>query len=217
MPESNSGEQDAARTDLAEEESITRRYGYTREEFLARLEPSQAAAYRTKKFLEQHGVQVEVPRLQVRSRLGEIKEFTKSEADLLLRGTPFAIEVKWRRKLRFTEPSEFGYSDISVDTVSGYQGKRRKPLAYVMVSGDHRGAIVLPTFTHAQWTQRRKKDVERGLWDDFYFAPKWLFHGRRKWLVGLCLELQRADPPAYEEILCRHGWAGPHETASLCH
>lgn len=189
-----------------EEARIAQHYGYGAETLMPRLLTSVEAIERVKSFLERNDVRVEVPQLKVRRSLNEISEFTTREADVLLSGTPFCIEVKGRPNLLFHEAEDFPYEDISVDTVFGYESKQRKPLAYVMVSGRGGGGIVLPTFTTGQWRRQRKRDHERGVEDDFYFAPKTLFKRRRKWLVSLCQALQRAPAESFDEALQAHGF-----------
>ena len=189
-----------------DEQRIARKFGYTKEQFLARFGASGRAVWRTRIFFDHYGVDVEVPAMRVRRNLAEIREFTKHEADILLEGTPFSVEVKGRPGLQFKEPEGFGHPDVSVDTVSGYLAKTRKPLAYVMVSNDFDGAIVLPTFTASTWRKGDLFDKERRMWDEYYFASKHHLVGRRRWLISLCTELQNSAAGKYHSILEGHGF-----------
>ena len=173
---------------------------------LKRLGESVKAVFRTQVFLERRGVEVDVPAIRIREKMAEIAQFTQNEADILLMRTPFCIEVKGRPGLIFREALDIHYEDVSVDTVSGYLAKSRKPLAYVMVSGDYEGGIVLPTFTHPDWEIRRTPDHRRKITDDFYFADKRHFVGRRRWLIDLCRELQSCSAREYDPILLKYGF-----------
>jgi hypothetical protein len=194
-----SGSADANRT-------IDEAYGYSTAQFFKRLDTSERAALRTQLFLAKYGVEVEVPALRRRSSLEEIKAFTEHEADVLLTGTPFTLEVKGRPKLRFTSAKNFRYADVSVDTVSGYDAKKQKPLAYVMVSGDFQGGIVLPTFTEQTWRSAPAFDTERRISDNFYFAKKQHLLKRRAWLIDLCKALQNSTSDGYAPILAGAGF-----------
>jgi hypothetical protein len=195
---------DASSGSVADELLIDQTYGYTTKQFFARLDASEKAALRVQLFLNKYGVVVEVPKLRRRAKLAEIKAFTHHEADILLTGTPFSIEVKGRPHLEFTEPQDFPYHDVSVDTVSGYNSKKRKPLAYVMVSKEQLGGIVLPTHTERAWRQAPAYDTERRIRDNFYFADKKHFIDGRGWLIDLCKTLQGCTSGAYDPILLAH-------------
>jgi len=59
-----------------------------------------------------------------------------------------------------------------VDTVSGYEQKLRKPLAYVIVSQRTDDLLVIPNHTYEYWTKETKYDPARNLTDTFYLCPK---------------------------------------------
>jgi len=70
------------------------------------------------------------------------------------------------------DPSTFPYDDLIVDTVSGYEAKEPKPIAYVMVSQKTGGMFVIPTAFSKSWRVERKYDRDRKHEDDFYLTNK---------------------------------------------
>jgi hypothetical protein len=60
-----------------------------------------------------------------------------------------------------TDPATFPLSNIIVDTVSGYNKKLEKPLAYIIVSQITKDMIVVPVSTERFWFQDQKMDFQK--------------------------------------------------------
>lgn len=119
--------------------------------------------------LVSEGISCQVPELEIAQSKSEILRFTLNEKDIILNNGQ-VLEVK-SRNLAFTnDPSSFPFGTILVDTVSGYEAKEVKPMAYVFVSQKTKGIFALPTYTSGDWTIEKKFDNERKHYDSFYVA-----------------------------------------------
>lgn len=119
--------------------------------------------------LQSFGIRCSVPQLEIAKSQNDIARFTKNEKDIILDGGE-CLEVK-SRNLYFTDdPQSFPYNDLLVDTVSGYDAKETKPLAYIFVSQKTKRMFALPTYTSNSWTVQKKFDHERKHEDRFYLA-----------------------------------------------
>lgn len=120
--------------------------------------------------LKDEGIDSLVPDLEFAQTREEIKDFTANEKDIIV--GDHVLEVK-SRNLYFTDdPSTFPYDDLIIDTVSGFEGKANKPLAYVMVSQRTGGMFVVPSYTSKDWRVEVKYDRDRKHEDKFYLASK---------------------------------------------
>ncbi len=120
--------------------------------------------------LKEFGVMAEVPEFSFAQSKAEIRDYTLNDKDVIVGDN--VIEVK-SRNLAFTDdPSTFPYDDLIVDTVSGYEAKEPKPIAYVMVSQKTGGMFVIPTAFSKSWRVERKYDRDRKHEDDFYLTNK---------------------------------------------
>lgn len=119
-------------------------------------------------FFRLHGLDVEMPRLRVRSSIKEAQNWL-NETDLIVNGNH--IEIKSRNE-SFTTPGSFPYSTIFIDTVSGYDAKEKKPTAYIMVSRPTGCMLCIRADNPKGWTIERKFDRVRKIWEDFYLAPR---------------------------------------------
>lgn len=120
--------------------------------------------------LESEGISAEVPEFSFAQSKEEIKDYTLNDKDIIVGDE--IIEVK-SRNLFFTDnPSSFPYDELIVDTVSGYEAKEKKPLAYVMVSQKTGGMFIIPTAFSASWKIEKKYDRERKHEDFFYLVSK---------------------------------------------
>ena len=118
--------------------------------------------------LKDNGIDSIVPDLEFAQSKEQIKDFTANEKDILVGDE--VLEVK-SRNLYFTDdPSSFPYDDLIIDTVSGFEGKAKKPLAYVMVSQKTGGMFVVPSYTSESWRVEVKYDRDRQHEDRFYLA-----------------------------------------------
>jgi hypothetical protein len=121
-----------------------------------------------KLFFELHGLKVEMPELTIRDSIKDAGAYISSK-DLIVNGQ--TIETKSRNEA-FTYPLSFPYKTIFVDTVSGFDGKQKKPLAYVFISRPTGCMICLMTSTFKSWTVEERFDRVRRITDKFYLADR---------------------------------------------
>jgi hypothetical protein len=114
------------------------------------------------------GIWVECPPLKFASNEAEIVEFTRHEKDLITNAG--VIEVKGQGRFFTSDVSAFPYSDQIVDTVESWDGKIKKPIAYVMVCIENGHCVVIPGKTHSDWSVRTIHDKKKDRLIDFYLA-----------------------------------------------
>jgi hypothetical protein len=117
------------------------------------------------------GISCTVPELELVSTREEIQRMTENEKDIIL-DNGLVLEVK-SRNLGFSEiPELFWQKDIYVDTVSGYEAKKVKPYAYVMVSQKSLNMLVVHSNTKDKWFKKTVTDPYRNVTDSFYKIEK---------------------------------------------
>ena len=89
-------------------------------------------------FFAAHGLEVMLPKLQIRESVDDIPDFA-DEWDLSVAGQ--RIEVKSRHFEFTSDPETFPWDRPFVDTYGGYEVKKVKPIAYVFVS-QNTGALL---------------------------------------------------------------------------
>lgn len=119
-------------------------------------------------FFKLHGFQVEMPELTIRSSIKEAGRW-KDTPDLIVNG--HIIEVKSRNEI-FTSGDSFPYETAFIDTVSGYDAKVIKPLAYVFVSRPTGAMLVLKTNSSKGWAVESKFDHIRKIQENFYLCKR---------------------------------------------
>jgi len=111
---------------------------------------------------------VECPPLQFAKNKDEINHFTQNETDVRTRaGT---LEVKGQGRLFTWDVSRFPFETQIIDTVESWDGKREKPIAYVMVCRKNLNCIVIPTKTQSQWKKKKIFDRLKKKTFEFYVA-----------------------------------------------
>lgn len=118
--------------------------------------------------LRTYDLDVRIPELSIRASISDIPKY-KDELDLEVNGR--AIEVKSRR-LTFTCPEDFPYECAIVDTVRGFNSKRRPPTFVLMVSRKTNTILGIHRATKSLWYSSPKFDNIRRIRDDFYIARK---------------------------------------------
>lgn len=122
-------------------------------------------------FFKLRGLSVEIPELKIRSSIEEAHKWIDTP-DLLVNG--HIIEVKSRNE-SFVSGDSYPYKTAFVDTVSGYNSKITKPLAYVIISRPTGAMVVLKTLSSKGWSIESKFDHIRKIKEDFYVCkPKHL-------------------------------------------
>jgi len=119
--------------------------------------------------LRSFDIDCSVPKLEIAKTKKDISRMTVNEKDIVL-GDGRCLEVKSRNLVFEDDPTSFPYSDLLVDTVSGYNAKAIKPLAYIFVSQKTKRMFALPTYTQSSWKVQRKFDQHRKHEDKFYLA-----------------------------------------------
>jgi hypothetical protein len=114
------------------------------------------------------GIWVDCPPLQFARTKQEIIQFTQHETDVRTRaGT---IEVKGQGRLFTWDVSRFPYETQIIDTVESWEGKREKPIAYVMVCKKNMNCVVIPTKTRSEWKKKKIFDRLKKKTFEFYVA-----------------------------------------------
>lgn len=119
-------------------------------------------------FFKLHGFEVQTPELKIRESITEASKWLDS-TDLIVEG--FKLEVKSRNEI-FTSAQSFPYETALVDTVSGYDGKIEKPLAYIMISRPTGSMLCLKAESSQGWTVQKKFDHVRKIEDQFYLCDR---------------------------------------------
>lgn len=119
-------------------------------------------------FFRLQGLEVEIPELKIRSSIKEAYKWSDTP-DLIVNGS--IIEVKSRNET-FTSGSSFPYETVFIDTVSGYDAKKIKPLAYVMISRPTGAMVVLKTLSSKGWNIESKFDHTRKIRENFYVCRR---------------------------------------------
>lgn len=148
--------------------------------------------------LEELGVRVRVTEPRFRSHVSERGEFTPNDVDLWADDIP--IEVKGRG-LMFSGLDDFPMYPIFVDTVRGWDAKRRRPVAVVEASSSEPpGFLVVPSSSEPRWLKLERTDRVREIREVFYAANRedcraieefasWLVEQQRPQATRFC------DPP----------------------
>jgi len=179
-------------------------FGYSDDNFRRRLVASLPSLELVAEGLARAGVSAEVSEYRFRENVQEIAGYTEGEKDLVLRKSRFCVEVK-SRDLSWTTPGDYPYGTAFVDTVAGFERKRKKPIAYVLVSNRTGAMACVPEFTCTGWTQERRRDRERGILDNFYMVDRKLLVDL-DWVCRLSFALETSSPDKYVDVLNDHGF-----------
>lgn len=136
--------------------------------FIEQLKTGHAWQALPATYFQLKGFDVEVPELKIRDNVKQAKKFANT-IDLIVQNLKF--EVKSRTET-FTSPESFQYPTILIDTVSGYNEKKEKPFAYIMVSQHTGSMLFLRSDQPDGWVIEKKFDTVRKIRDEFYLAPK---------------------------------------------
>jgi len=132
--------------------------------------------------LNDAGIRCYAPELRLAQNHSEIADFTANEQDVVLLDVNGWIEVKSSSfsfedgqpetaRTQMRNGSERTYDRLIVDTVSSFETKAVKPLAYVLISQKTDGVLVVPVTTKNNWTISHFFDYQRQHYDDFYQCP----------------------------------------------
>jgi hypothetical protein len=115
-------------------------------------------------YLKSHGLDAHVPILPFRKHISENYKF-RDVPDIVCKKK--IIEVKSRR-LKFTNPNDYPYKTVHIDTTDGWDGKKHKPHAFVYVSTVTGHMMALSSTTHKSWTKITVHDRIRDIDVEFY-------------------------------------------------
>lgn len=141
------------------------------EDFKERLTAGKIWEHKIAQILIDNGIDAVVPTdLEIKDDRDK-EEFARKDKDIVVGDK--VIEVKSRADTCiFTGPDDFPFSDIFLETESGWNKKEVKPDYYVIVSQQTGGVIVVPGFTRHEWNCRRVYDKRCGFASPTLVAPK---------------------------------------------
>jgi hypothetical protein len=112
-------------------------------EFLSEVSRGHAAERAVAETLRGHGLVVDLPEQRVRSRFEDAESFNDGGIDIFVEGRP--VQIKQRAGYAFSGPIDFPYPTVWVTTLSEWEKARgNHPRAYILVSSDLSGHIVVP-------------------------------------------------------------------------
>ena len=124
------------------------------------------------KVLNGRGVRCVAPDVKIAKNNHERDEMTKFEKDIIFDWTDKCLEVKSSTREFTDDVLEYPFDSLFVDTVSGYDAKVEKPLAYVLISQKTRGIVCISPKTYDKWRKVNTFDHKREIMEWFYSAPK---------------------------------------------
>ena len=149
--------------------------------FVRRLDRGKKCEELVADLLASQGVNAVPTKWGLARHKGEIVQF-KDEIDLLVNGLP--VDVK-SRTISFTSQEDYPYPTAFVDTVSGWEAKKRKPVAIILYSEPTGGTLVIRPSTRDSWTSQRRFDRDAGYSDDFYLVNKELLTSLDEFVLWL--------------------------------
>jgi hypothetical protein len=124
------------------------------------------------KVLNGRGVRCVAPDVKIAKNNHERDEMTKFEKDIIFDWTDKCLEVKSSTREFTDDVFQYPFESLFVDTVSGYDAKVDKPLAYVLISQKTRGIVCISPKTYDKWRKVNTFDHKREIMEWFYSAPK---------------------------------------------
>ena len=136
--------------------------------------------------LQASGVRCYAPAIQIAQTQEEIDFMTMYETDIEFDWMETGLEVKSSSRIFSDLVDDYPYETLFVDTVSGFDAKVVKPIAYVFVSQETAGMVCLSPKTKSSWQQVEAFDRKREITDRFYSVNKaklQSFDSLVKWLI----------------------------------
>lgn len=123
-------------------------------------------------YLRNREIPCAVPELRIARNGQERREMTLTEKDITLSLIPHVLEVK-NVSIDFGwDPKDFPFPTTIVDTVSSYEDKQQKPLAYVLRSKKTGAMLAVGPSSKDRWKQKTLYDKKQQLTDNFYIVDK---------------------------------------------
>jgi hypothetical protein len=124
------------------------------------------------KHLADSGIPCTVPELQIAKNNEERRFMTLTEKDIVLDLVPYVLEVK-NVSIEFGwDPKDFPFPTTIVDTVSSYEDKEEKPVAYILRSKKTGAMLTVGMSSKNRWRQKTLYDKKQQLTDNFYIVDK---------------------------------------------
>lgn len=124
------------------------------------------------KYLSDRGIPCTVPELQIAKTAEERRRLTLEEQDIVLSLVDHVLEVK-NVSINFSwDPSEFPFPTTIVDTVSSYEDKKQKPVAYILRSKPTGAMLAVGPSSKSRWAKKNLYDKKQQLTDNFYIVQK---------------------------------------------
>jgi hypothetical protein len=124
------------------------------------------------KVLNNRGIRCEAPDVKIAQNDYERDQMTKFEKDIIFDWSDKCLEVKSSTRDFSDDVLQYPYDSLFVDTVSGFDAKVEKPIAYVLISQKSRGIVCISSKTYNQWRKVHTFDNKRQIMEWFYSAPK---------------------------------------------
>jgi 4-hydroxy-3-methylbut-2-enyl diphosphate reductase IspH len=146
-------------------------YTMHRDLFLQELETGSKWAEYAAKELTAKGIPCKATEMRIAQSEAEVQDFTENDQDVVLLDGSGHFEVKSRR-LTFTNHLNYPFDTVFVDTVSGWQQKKVKPIAYLIVSQETGAIVVVPSNTASEWKTTTTFDRIRKFTDTWLTAHR---------------------------------------------
>lgn len=155
---------------MTAEESGTSDWFSNEELFRSQLQTGHDYAVLVAERLRRDGLALEVTPMEVRDDIEDRHRFS-DEYDLLVGSTrPCRIDVK-SRSLYFSGAADYPHPTAFVDTISGWNAKKHKPMAIVLVSQPTKAMVVVSVRDAPHgWTREQRYDNKRKITDWFYMV-----------------------------------------------
>lgn len=140
--------------------------------------------------LRSDGIDCYAPPIKIARNNEERDYMTKYETDIVLANLQDCLEVKSSSRFFTDDVKSYPYDTLFVDTVSGFNAKVFKPLAYVFVSQKGNGVLCLSPKTKPSWEIVEAYDSVRKITDSFYSVSKEMLQPYSL-LLGSLQKLQR--------------------------
>jgi hypothetical protein len=123
-------------------------------------------------YLIDSGIPCIVPELQIAKNNEERRFMTLTEKDIVLDLVPYVLEVK-NVSIEFGwDPKDFPFPTTIVDTVSSYEDKEEKPIAYILRSKKTGAMLTVGMSSKDRWKKKTLYDKKQQLTDNFYIVNK---------------------------------------------
>lgn len=136
--------------------------------FVAALKASNKHTEQVAAWLRRIGRHVVVHPLHIRPSARDRLLYADG-GDLTVSG--MRVEVK-QRGVDFEKPSDWPYATLIVDSVSNFERKEPKPVAYIITNKRVTACFIVDVRSRDLWTKTTRKDGRTNLWEVFYEMPR---------------------------------------------